>query len=207
MRLKRVNKEYRLMSIYCQNSLQVVSRTARKNARLLWPLWWIERKPTWSTHELRGENSPRCTIRWIVSTTHMTPPTGWDLILGGIWSIMNEIRLPTKVFRRLGFPFNQPSTIVLSVHANMLSIEIENKSRTWRKSWDGSKRGILMGATLVLAMTREICTFKAESIDTRHLHMMHHKIHESEQIVSERRLENSIYKFDFIRDPVHFSFP
>ena len=37
--------------------------------------------------------------------------------LGGIQSMMSEIRFPTKVLKRLGLPFSQLSTIVLSVHA------------------------------------------------------------------------------------------
>lgn len=36
--------------------------------------------------------------------------------------MMNDIPLPTKVLKRLGLPFNQQSTIVLSVHAKVSCI-------------------------------------------------------------------------------------
>ena len=99
-------------------------------------------------------------------------PEMWFQWSGGISSMINETLFPTKDLNRGGFPGNQLRTIVPSVHAKMLFIGNWNTSLAWWSNWTSTgapqspKRGIdrrLLGATLVLDMTNEVCTFRFES--------------------------------------------
>ena len=78
-----------------------------------------------------------------------------------------ESRFPVKVLNLRGFPRNQPSTVVLSVHVNVPWVLMFNAFCVCHSSWErsfaphSSRRGMVslfMGATFILAITSDVCT-------------------------------------------------
>ena len=97
-------------------------------------------------------------------------PFTWFHWMGAMSSVMHETQF--QMYHR-GFPSNQLRTRVLSVQALTSWIGIWSASLMWNSSWasnwapQSSNWGIvkhLMGATLVLEVTRATWTFSSKSI-------------------------------------------
>ena len=96
----------------------------------------------------------------------------WFQQSGEARSMICATGLPTYTLKRRGLPCNQPSTLVESVQANMDCIATVRTSLQWASNCDkvsapqSSRRGIvclLIGATLVLDITNEVCMLPLES--------------------------------------------